>query len=1110
MRNDRPGNTPAKPRARVAALLGSYYTPDSTVTTPRQASRNPNHNQDGDSSAATDSSVPQVHPPAAQAGDSRTGVVRTKKQSQVDSARRRSTVESSDSRGAATGAGAKERTIDGGVQRKQQYNHSPGTGENCGTTPDGAAISVSERGVGRSGAQRKVNSIRSAPQQAIDLDSPQFDAPTYFQYVIDNMSLKQVLSEGNRLKRDISTYGGEIQSVVYENYGRFLSTTEMVVNMSNNVATLESSVAQLQTRIDCIQSTSERVDSIVAKRATKIEELMSIRKLLNQLKDVLALPRGMLEKMASNDFVAALQLFNDCAALLKGHCDIECMKLLAVKALNLASKCEVRLCAQLAPPSASGANQGATAIDGSATPADTIVESNIVYSHDQPSAAVAVLIAKTIMEYWRCSYGFFETDEGLMKPHSTSTIQLLTTLLTGQRIRIYQRLVQILHSDQIFESVAPLHIRTFFQKTSEFIASDIVTLVENLVQLFSDSVSPRTTQQEHVTSNTSSAHDTLQYLEKWTITMLNEFWLRLSLIACMLMARSISKKLVPDNIAVKVKDIKRTDVLSNEARDPPAKTTVETREPISVPIEDKATTSNNTSTLTGTISQLVLPETSTPSVVSKLYAEGLNTLRVTLKPLYRVFPSAVGANFSSFLLTAGCIITSYRFVGAIDVVVQEMANLKRKVHANLFSVADDNSSTAATRGSATDDIAAYEHFVLLELVSCCTEVSSLVTALVGTDDSSMRRALLNTVSSMVDTFFRSIITAVCLEVCGQEYLAAPILRSLVGASQRPSTQHSMSNRSVTEYSAQINSLAVSAWHRGGFALGLDISTAPWNVVESAVKSQDINFETVTNRTHQWKGTLTNYEAKVTTGASKLPPTDPIPKTSCVTGDPRKLSRTPLDAPKLLDLLVCSDAGIRSLVLTCLLERLQCTTVSSAEETTGNADSSDGDAIPGVHSDGVHRPTDSVVFLTLCKVCLAFSGKSISKLSGKINDIFNCGPDLDASRDSDTALPARNPSVGPPQVVSVIGVERLQTIAMHGARVSLRGFIIEQGAILSAKFCALVDFATTLNDDVALQNSGNQPERSVTSASPAAVAVVSALRDLLLTLSTAASTVCWRC
>lgn len=66
------------------------------------------------------------------------------------------------------------------------------------------------------------------------LDGAKFDVNHYLQHIKDGKDIKTLLKLENAMIRDIRVLDGERKSLVYDNYGKMITTTTTIANVSRS------------------------------------------------------------------------------------------------------------------------------------------------------------------------------------------------------------------------------------------------------------------------------------------------------------------------------------------------------------------------------------------------------------------------------------------------------------------------------------------------------------------------------------------------------------------------------------------------------------------------------------------------------------------------------------------------------------------------------------------------------------------------------------------------------------------------------------------------------------------------------------------------------------
>jgi hypothetical protein len=140
-----------------------------------------------------------------------------------------------------------------------------------------------------------------------DIDSNNFKADEYVGSIVGHRGLADILATTNSLAQEVNGLETELQSLVYENYSKFISAADAVHNMRNDVAELEGDMVSLAAAIVDVSSQSDLVNASLEKRRHSIEQLTSVRRLLKKLQFMFELPSRMRRAIALDALAEAVQ-----------------------------------------------------------------------------------------------------------------------------------------------------------------------------------------------------------------------------------------------------------------------------------------------------------------------------------------------------------------------------------------------------------------------------------------------------------------------------------------------------------------------------------------------------------------------------------------------------------------------------------------------------------------------------------------------------------------------------------------------------------------------------------------------------------------------------------
>eukprot|EP00727_Mastigamoeba_balamuthi_P008022 m51a1_g3840 hypothetical protein (802) ;mRNA; f:352165-355278 len=158
----------------------------------------------------------------------------------------------------------------------------------------------------------------SAPREdPNNIDGVNFDPEKYTARFLQQASLKQLLDHNQKLQEEIKEMDSDMKMLVYENYNKFISATDTIRNMKQNVGTIETEMEQLTHKMDNIMECADRINAALSGNRDRLERLTSAHRLLKRLQFVVALPARLRKCIEMGSYVEAVQYYSKTRALIQ-------------------------------------------------------------------------------------------------------------------------------------------------------------------------------------------------------------------------------------------------------------------------------------------------------------------------------------------------------------------------------------------------------------------------------------------------------------------------------------------------------------------------------------------------------------------------------------------------------------------------------------------------------------------------------------------------------------------------------------------------------------------------------------------------------------------------
>jgi vacuolar protein sorting-associated protein 51 len=124
-----------------------------------------------------------------------------------------------------------------------------------------------------------------------DLDSPAFDANLYAINLIRSSTTHDLLETEERLALSVRNLDSTMQTLVYENYSKFIDATDAIHTIGVNVQANEAGLRQLTESMGQVAARTRTVDAALGSLRDQVADKIRVQRLLTRLDALLKLPK---------------------------------------------------------------------------------------------------------------------------------------------------------------------------------------------------------------------------------------------------------------------------------------------------------------------------------------------------------------------------------------------------------------------------------------------------------------------------------------------------------------------------------------------------------------------------------------------------------------------------------------------------------------------------------------------------------------------------------------------------------------------------------------------------------------------------------------------------
>ena len=124
----------------------------------------------------------------------------------------------------------------------------------------------------------------------LNLDSVAFDSRRYISNFLRNNTIKDLIKKNMEIEEEIKVHDHEIQSLVFENYSKCISSIDTVKQMKTDISRVDDKLRSLDQSMDRIADLALKIDGTFSVKRKEIQKLDTINKDLQKLKNLCEFP----------------------------------------------------------------------------------------------------------------------------------------------------------------------------------------------------------------------------------------------------------------------------------------------------------------------------------------------------------------------------------------------------------------------------------------------------------------------------------------------------------------------------------------------------------------------------------------------------------------------------------------------------------------------------------------------------------------------------------------------------------------------------------------------------------------------------------------------------
>lgn len=163
---------------------------------------------------------------------------------------------------------------------------------------------------------------QSMPTDPCNLNAMGFDPDMYLSQMVRDKTLTELMEEEKALCEATRALDSDMQSLVYENYYKFIRATDTIRKMKDNFNSTAKEMELLAEKMTNITQLSSELDSTLHTRRHQINKLTQTHRLLKKLQYLFEMPQRLTQWIADGAYLQAVRQYRKARVVLNRYADM--------------------------------------------------------------------------------------------------------------------------------------------------------------------------------------------------------------------------------------------------------------------------------------------------------------------------------------------------------------------------------------------------------------------------------------------------------------------------------------------------------------------------------------------------------------------------------------------------------------------------------------------------------------------------------------------------------------------------------------------------------------------------------------------------------------------
>ncbi|CDW56177.1 vacuolar protein sorting associated protein 51 [Trichuris trichiura] len=177
----------------------------------------------------------------------------------------------------------------------------------------------------------KAYNVGTSGSDCLNIDNSNFNSEMYIRKIVHEESLQELMNREHNLTQQLKSLDLDMQTLVYENYNKFITATDTVRSMRQDFIRMEGEMENLMESMDTITKSSNSLSSELVQKRKEMERLSRVKAIVKHLQFLFSFPSTLQSYIQATDYAAAVHAYQQYKDAFEQFKDVQALQSLYVE-----------------------------------------------------------------------------------------------------------------------------------------------------------------------------------------------------------------------------------------------------------------------------------------------------------------------------------------------------------------------------------------------------------------------------------------------------------------------------------------------------------------------------------------------------------------------------------------------------------------------------------------------------------------------------------------------------------------------------------------------------------------------------------------------------------